>query len=264
LATNRSPRHHPVLAAVSRGCPGARGRFPRVTHPSATRCRAETLHPVRLACVRRAASVRSEPGSNSQLHPAPARHRASIQITPTPPLGPPTLPKLQPAPAGGSLRHRLGTFSQRSRRQDPKDIPASRTRLFQRCPNPQPTLRPPPAHPFLLHHNVKYHKADWRRLRPQPFRPRKAEPHYVVEVSDRRQRSRYLGLLTLPFKPFLRLPHDLHPSHRRPAGTGRNLQMVSIAATASLGKDSFGTAPGRSRIRRMRIARNRAKSVVTF
>jgi hypothetical protein len=30
-------RHHPVLAAVSRGCPGAQGRFPRVTHPSATK-----------------------------------------------------------------------------------------------------------------------------------------------------------------------------------------------------------------------------------
>jgi hypothetical protein len=39
------------------------GRFPRVTHPSAT------LHcwSVRLACVRPAASVRSEPGSNSQI-----------------------------------------------------------------------------------------------------------------------------------------------------------------------------------------------------
>ncbi len=39
------------------------GRFPRVTHPSATR--PEGL--VRLACVRHAASVRSEPGSNSQV-----------------------------------------------------------------------------------------------------------------------------------------------------------------------------------------------------
>ena len=56
---------HPVLAAVSRGCPGARGRFPRVTHPSATERRAEARRPVRLACVKRAASVRSEPGSNS-------------------------------------------------------------------------------------------------------------------------------------------------------------------------------------------------------
>ena len=58
---------HPVLAAVSRGCPRARGRFPRVTHPSATERRAEARRPVRLACVRRAASVRSEPGSNSQF-----------------------------------------------------------------------------------------------------------------------------------------------------------------------------------------------------
>ena len=39
--------------------------FPRVTHPSATLC----CHSVRLACVKPAASVRSEPGSNSQVVP---------------------------------------------------------------------------------------------------------------------------------------------------------------------------------------------------
>ena len=39
-------------------------RYLRVTHPSATK--AETF--VRLACVKHAASVRSEPGSNSQVH----------------------------------------------------------------------------------------------------------------------------------------------------------------------------------------------------
>lgn len=37
--------------------------FPRVTHPSAT----PYCYSVRLACVRPAASVRSEPGSNSQV-----------------------------------------------------------------------------------------------------------------------------------------------------------------------------------------------------
>ena len=37
--------------------------FPRVTHPSA----ADTEVPARLACVKPAASVRSEPGSNSQV-----------------------------------------------------------------------------------------------------------------------------------------------------------------------------------------------------
>ena len=39
------------------------GSFPRVTHPCATKAEAF----VRLACVRHAASVRSEPGSNSQV-----------------------------------------------------------------------------------------------------------------------------------------------------------------------------------------------------
>ena len=55
--------HHPVLAVVSNCYPGPKGRFPRVTHPCATR--PEGL--VRLACVRHAASVRSEPESNSQV-----------------------------------------------------------------------------------------------------------------------------------------------------------------------------------------------------
>jgi hypothetical protein len=39
------------------------GRFPRVTHPSA----AKTEVFARLACVKPAASVRPEPGSNSQV-----------------------------------------------------------------------------------------------------------------------------------------------------------------------------------------------------
>ena len=56
-------RHHPVLAVISNCYSEPKGRFPRVTHPCATR--PEGL--VRLACVRHAASVRSEPGSNSQV-----------------------------------------------------------------------------------------------------------------------------------------------------------------------------------------------------
>src|SRR3712207_437385 len=55
-----------VLAPVSRGCPPPSDMFLRVAHPSATpRCRG-----VRLACVKHSASVRSEPGSNSQVHRA--------------------------------------------------------------------------------------------------------------------------------------------------------------------------------------------------
>ena len=52
-----------VLLTVSSGYSVEKGTFPRVTHPSAA-------HPegcARLACIRPAASVRSEPGSNSQV-----------------------------------------------------------------------------------------------------------------------------------------------------------------------------------------------------
>ncbi|OXX61260.1 hypothetical protein B9J89_13975 [Vibrio sp. V15_P4S5T153] len=56
-------RHHAVLAIVSNGYPPHQGNFLGITHPSAAR------HPrnkflcaaARLACVRPAASVQSEP-----------------------------------------------------------------------------------------------------------------------------------------------------------------------------------------------------------
>ena len=63
----RSPalprRTYAVLARVSPGYPPLMGRFSRVTHPSAAR-RLECKHSIvsaRLACVRPAASVQSEP-----------------------------------------------------------------------------------------------------------------------------------------------------------------------------------------------------------
>ena len=60
--------HYTVLAQVSLSYSVPEGRFPRVTHPCATR--PEGL--VRLACVRHAASVRSEPESNSQVDVRPS------------------------------------------------------------------------------------------------------------------------------------------------------------------------------------------------
>src|SRR5512134_1943202 len=65
---------HAVLAAVSSGYPPPQGRFPRVTHPSAT----DPKGPVRLACVKHAASVRSEPGSNSQVD-SPRNHQPPLR-----------------------------------------------------------------------------------------------------------------------------------------------------------------------------------------
>jgi hypothetical protein len=58
---------HAVLATVSSGYSPLLDRFPRVTHPCAT----DPEGSVRLACVKHAASVRSEPGSNSQVDHTP-------------------------------------------------------------------------------------------------------------------------------------------------------------------------------------------------
>ena len=67
----RSPtfplRAYAVLASLSTSYPPLPGTFRYVTHPFATRRQTEVRAAVRLACVRHAASVQSEPGSNSSV-----------------------------------------------------------------------------------------------------------------------------------------------------------------------------------------------------
>ena len=53
--------YHPFPEAI----PLSEAGYSRVTHPSATKNLNKSKFSVRLACVRRAASVRPEPGSNS-------------------------------------------------------------------------------------------------------------------------------------------------------------------------------------------------------
>ena len=48
--------------------PDEEADYLRVTHPFATKFKAEALNSVRLACVRHAASVCPEPGSNSPIN----------------------------------------------------------------------------------------------------------------------------------------------------------------------------------------------------
>src|SRR3970282_861188 len=61
-----SRRTYAVLAPISRGCPPLQDTFRCITHPFATLLRVAPFR-VRLACVRHAASVQSEPGSNSSV-----------------------------------------------------------------------------------------------------------------------------------------------------------------------------------------------------
>ncbi len=68
-------RSYAVLARISPGCPPLTGRFPCFTHPSATLLAPKCFR-VRLACVKHAASVQSEPGSNSSVQ---SSSRASLK-----------------------------------------------------------------------------------------------------------------------------------------------------------------------------------------
>ena len=65
----RSPafirRSYAVLIRLSPSYPPRLGTFRCITHPFATRHQTEVRAAVRLACVKHAASVQSEPGSNS-------------------------------------------------------------------------------------------------------------------------------------------------------------------------------------------------------
>ena len=76
--TALAQRLHAVLAPVSQGYPPLNDKSLRDTHPSATEAEAS----VRLACVKHAASVRSEPGSNSQVHPSPHRSKETNKQNP--------------------------------------------------------------------------------------------------------------------------------------------------------------------------------------
>ena len=58
---------HAVLAHLSMGYPPQQDTFRCITHPFATRHQGCPRAAVRLACVRHAASVQSEPGSNSSV-----------------------------------------------------------------------------------------------------------------------------------------------------------------------------------------------------
>ena len=75
------PSSYGVLAEVSLCCPPLQCTFPRVTHQCATLLSNSKLlnNTVQLACVKPAASVRSEPGSNSHIKFNPACHYFTLK-----------------------------------------------------------------------------------------------------------------------------------------------------------------------------------------
>ena len=75
-------RYYPVFP---RAVPVGGARHPRVTHQSAALAGAEAPAAARRACLRRAASVRSEPGSNSPSLFQPPETGGRILFRPRPP-----------------------------------------------------------------------------------------------------------------------------------------------------------------------------------
>src|SRR5690348_16277088 len=118
-------REYPVLAPVSEGYPKAEGRLLTCYSPVRRSCTPKGLT-ARLACVKHAASVRPEPGSNSPLNscdgwagkPVHQLFRVSRQELVL--RGGPSLPKepsdrhrrttRPPQPADGAFRTNSSTF----------------------------------------------------------------------------------------------------------------------------------------------------------
>jgi hypothetical protein len=84
----RSPaflsRGHAVLASLSTGYPPQQDTFRCITHPFATRHQGCPRAAVRLACVKHAASVQSEPGSNSSVQSKKLAKNCCRSQTPRP------------------------------------------------------------------------------------------------------------------------------------------------------------------------------------
>ena len=172
-------RLHAVLAVVSHGYPPPKDRSLRVTHPSATDAKAEAPTPVRLACVKHAASVRSEPGSNSQVHPQdrhPHTENADPPINPPPnssrrppqcssPQKQVPTPEWRLAYRNASVIQQNTSAPQSSAPNKPDDTTPSpqntkpaKTQTPDHAPlgtYPKPRPKTPPTYPFLPRSNCQ-------------------------------------------------------------------------------------------------------------
>ena len=96
ITTSSKAGYHAVLASLSRRYPPLEGRSPTCYSPVCHSTRGRSHFRVRLACVRHAASVDSEPGSNSHVlvhRQAPLVGRRPLARTPTSSLHPVNSPQ---------------------------------------------------------------------------------------------------------------------------------------------------------------------------
>ena len=120
------------------------GISPRVTHPCASFRRTEVRLHLRLACVKPAASVRSEPGSNSHV-----QSKASLKPSTQDQTEIQSRADIQEA-----SKNSINTPSSKTSQARIKN--EAEKRYINSCIHAK-NANTPPTHPFLIIHNVKKH-----------------------------------------------------------------------------------------------------------
>ena len=170
-------RAYAVLARLSPGYPPLRDTFRCITHPFAARRQGCPRAAARLACVKHAASVQSEPGSNSSVR--------SLQVTQS---------TLAPFPSPSVARLRTGTrhFASYEHQNFLNVSPESACIAVSSAAGFDQGTQGP-QHPHLS--VVKF-------LKNRPGGPKRREP-----PAERRDYTSNFGSVNSPFSLLLRLGH---------------------------------------------------------
>ena len=174
-----------------------KGTFPRVTHPSA----AKPEGFARLACVRPAASVRSEPGSNSQVE----KHFTRLSLT-FEPL------HIHPGRLGPDESSVCMCFSTKGTEEPYKTVkltPHHRTTSPSGAIYRQSIRRKRTKPPTYLFSHTTMSKSKETKIKPKALNHiQRQPPVYLLVVSDRSEflatRSGVLWRTADPRKPFFR------------------------------------------------------------
>ena len=188
LSPDQKARAYAVLAPVSRGCPPPKGRSPRVTHPSAALHPAETGLRARLACVKPAASVRPEPGSNSQVSSQPPGKTQTQTPRPHTLLGTAEpRPGRSPGTQERALRHlrqkrnaHNSSATQRRRPRFPSQFSTLSKNSWPGCGSRRPSRPPRPSRRYIVGASKQVNAARRLYLERRAGTPKSVEkPTYI-------------------------------------------------------------------------------------
>ena len=214
-AINLSPlRAYAALAAVSNGYSAPKGMFPRVTHPSA----ADPERSARLACIRPAASVRSEPGSNSQVQSTQHIYPKAHQLSPAHPKD--TYTRLSFDRVAEYNHHKRIPYARSSHTQHHQPISSTHQSIPAHTTNPSDTQ---------IRHTQRPHQSV------------KASPILTPATPQTNQQNRR------PRIPSLSTIHSvIHPAPKKRCANSRRHRRIVV--TTVLAAEPWGAAPSVSAV----------------